>query len=82
MDSRHVTAEQARAIGQWVDPTVQRLMQLQRRMDDARLPQTDKLYVRVACDARRSPTSTAALSFYNDPTYFPLPLEDEPPPAR
>lgn len=76
MDSRHVTAEQARAITRWVDPTVQRLMALQRRMDERGFPQTDRLYVRVVCAREAMAHLNGALSAYNDPCYHPLPVDD------
>ena len=58
MDSRHVTAEQARAIGQWVDATVRRLVLLQERMEARGFPPTDKLYVRTVVAPTRWPTRT------------------------
>jgi hypothetical protein len=79
MDSRHVTADQARAITRWVDPTVQRLTALLRRMDERGFPQTDRLYV---CAREAMAHLNGALSAYNDPCYFPHPLKDEQPPAR
>jgi hypothetical protein len=69
MDSRDVTAEQARVIGQWVDTAVQRLTRLQRRMEVRGFPQTDKLYVQVACARQALARLNGALSFYNNPTH-------------
>jgi hypothetical protein len=82
MDSRHVTADQARAITRWVEPTVQRLTALLRRMDERGFPQTDRLYVRVVCAREALAHLNGGLSAYNDPCYFPQPLAGERPPAR
>ena len=79
MDSRHVTADQARAIARWVDPTVRRLMRLQQRMEARGFPPADTLYVRVAAARKTLAELNGALSGYNDPCRRPLPGDDEPP---
>jgi len=50
-------------------------------MEERGFPQTDKLYVGVAAARQAMAHLNGALSFYNNPTYFPEPLDDERPPA-
>ena len=77
MDRRHVTADQARAITRWVDPTVRRLTRLQQRMEARGFPPADRLYVRVVAARKALAELNGALSGYNDPCYRPLPVEEE-----
>ena len=77
MDRRQVTAEQARTITRWVDPTVQRLMRLEQRMAARGFPATDRLYLHVIIARKALADLNGVLSGYNNPCYFPLPLEDK-----
>jgi hypothetical protein len=82
MDSRQLTAEQARTITRWVDPTVQRLMRLEQWMAARSFPATDPLYLHVIIARKALADLNGVLSGYNDRSYFPRPLDDEQPPTR
>jgi hypothetical protein len=77
VDGRHVTKEQAQAIGQWVSTTAERLYRLRERMKARGFPEDDRLYQQVVAAFKATANPNGMLGGYNDPCRHPLPLDDE-----